>query len=395
MSQSRGSCLDTGRSIKSPRLLEIKTSHNFGHKEIIHVLVPEHLMELLPRQFTEAFDGKLISIPFTEKMVPINKIPQILEVLHGESIPSGSLDCSLPDYETALTRIAGAIPEFSLHAVRLHTPFDYAPRYIANLSVSAKLLSAAHAHTLKEYPNGSGWVLVHKTKMVNIPLEKRCGVSMSACLDPRAIREAIIAARQPMSMSFYHQRLSLQQLRGLCCLNDTTALVIDYSNPISPIVSEPVTMLSFPEKLKVTIGDLEQLAKLGSIAEAEERELKARAEAEARKLEAIKTIQACIRTRIAMANFETYRVAKKECEDSAKEVQLIEESLRLAQAKAEKARAKLAKAKDAIEKHTIEAAVVPSTTVVAEHSATVVEHSEQVGVDLGELPKTTRRSTVF
>ncbi len=312
MSQQRGQCLDLDSSV-APEVTEIKTSHHFKDEEILAVLVPQHLVPLLPEEFATGFKDKIILVENTKTLKPIAKIPQSLTILHKETITPGT-SFSVPDYEKVIyEKILPQHQQFSLHAVRLQTNFDFIPRYIANLSQNTALINASQAIVLTEYPDNSGWVLVHKSKVIDPEVSKKIkqtGASFSPHLDPSEIRDKILSAKGSFNMSRYYGISKAAQV-GLCLVPGVTAIDIGYN----------MTMLSFPEAQRQLVGNLVELEKIGLEKLAQEL------------VEATTTMQACFRMHKSKTAYSSAITAKVKVEKIEKELLAARHELELAKAK--------------------------------------------------------------
>jgi hypothetical protein len=291
-SRSRGESLDCAPKKVVSQLTEIKTSHTFGKQEIIAVLVPEALYEYHSKELSEYFPGKIIKVSDTIK--PINKLPDILQIMHGESITRDTLQLRVPDYEGVLAnQIAKRHKKFSLHAVRLHTVFDFTPRFIHNLAKSSGLLEKANACILKENKNGSAWVLVHQAKVFDAKKTKSfrslSGV-LSGRFDTTFFREAFLKAKGEMLSSRFltdeHQPTKTHHLqKGIESLVEVDAIQFDYDRLVQGLPSHSkILLLSYPPCCKSNI-DVKGLENRGQALIAKEIEVKTNQEAEKKVIE--------------------------------------------------------------------------------------------------------------
>lgn len=160
-SQQRGKSLvaTTDAHSISNRITEVKTNHSFPREEMLAVLVPEHMMKIASSIYK---DIKIIPVP--TKLQRFTSIPEILSKFHDETI-TAPLVMHAPDFLSTLsTFIAGRkIEKFSLHAVRLHTTFDFVVRPMINLSKNEELRDAIHARLFKHSAEeDNGWIVIHK-----------------------------------------------------------------------------------------------------------------------------------------------------------------------------------------------------------------------------------------
>lgn len=157
--QSRDKSVVTGEKMPySNRVTEIKTPHVFSKRDVYAVLVPEHLVNMARETFTE-----LRIIPVAIKRLELHSLPHILTVYHDEKI-KGPLTVAAPDYLSALETFycEEDTQEFSLHAVRLHTSFDFTVRPVTNVTSNEQLLNLTHAKIAKKDDDDSAWIIVHK-----------------------------------------------------------------------------------------------------------------------------------------------------------------------------------------------------------------------------------------
>lgn len=227
-SQERG-CLLTDNSnanAVSEHVTEIKTEKHFSSADILAILVPEHLKDLAEKFFLSS-GFKIIPVSMTKSFVTLNRIPKILESLHGQKI-EGSLDFNVPDYEKILKEnIVPKYGNFSLHTVRLITPYDISIRYIDNVSNTQQILQSTQAKIVKEYADGSGWALVHASQVLKVSEEttKMLAIRMQTSLEKlviqrvnTAVRDALIAAKGSHAMINYFDTLHEQARRNLSAL---------------------------------------------------------------------------------------------------------------------------------------------------------------------------------
>lgn len=157
--QQRDRSVTTGLKMSySNRVTEIKTPHKFRKNEIKAVLVPEHLLNMA----NEFFENLRI-IPVASKVITLHAIPKILEYYHNEVLKN-PVRVEAPDYLGAIHTFCDneQIKTFSLHAVRLHTNFDFIIRPISKVSDNEPLLLSTHAKIATKYDDDSAFIIVHK-----------------------------------------------------------------------------------------------------------------------------------------------------------------------------------------------------------------------------------------
>lgn len=157
--QSRGKSVVTGlQAPYSNHITEIKTPHNFKKNEVKAILVPEHLAIMATEIFTS-----LTIIPVVSKRLKLQSIPEILEKYHNEVLKK-PLEIDAPDYHSALSTFCKEkkLEEFSIHAVRLHTNFDFMVRPIFNVSDNEHLMKLTHSKIAVNYEDNSALIVVHK-----------------------------------------------------------------------------------------------------------------------------------------------------------------------------------------------------------------------------------------
>ncbi len=159
-SQSRDKSVITGQTMPySNRVTEIKTIHHFAKNEVLAVLVPEHLQSMATETFTQ-----IPIIPVAKKTLTLNSIPQLLTLYHNEKLKK-PLTVEAPDYFGALSKFCAEkknLTKFSLHAVRLHTNFDFIVRPITQVSTNQQLITSTNATVAVQYADDSAWIVVHK-----------------------------------------------------------------------------------------------------------------------------------------------------------------------------------------------------------------------------------------
>lgn len=159
-SQSRGRSLVTGTDVKTQLVTEVKTIHQFAPVEILAALVPKNLMALAQTIFQNTAI-QLIEVPLVEK--EFSCIPAILKFLHNEAHEEKFL-VKCPDYMESLKKLVignSEMQRFAIHAVRLHTSFDFMPRYILNYENHSDFIQKNHGVVVSSFENHA-WVVFHK-----------------------------------------------------------------------------------------------------------------------------------------------------------------------------------------------------------------------------------------
>lgn len=157
--QQRARSVSTGSMMAySNRITEIKTPHNFNKNEIMAVLVPEQLVEMAKEFFPD-----LKIIPVISKVLTLHAIPKILELYHNEILKK-PLKVEAPDYLGAIKTYCENehLITFSLHAVRLHTDFDFIIRPIAKIAGNEHIINSTYAKIAKKFDDDSAFIIVHK-----------------------------------------------------------------------------------------------------------------------------------------------------------------------------------------------------------------------------------------
>ncbi len=220
-SYTRARLLSDGSEIKSTAVTEIKTKHSFSHNQVLAVLVPAHLLSQA-RQYLRNYRDRIIEVPMMNQAVKLAKIPEILCELFGETITPNVLTCQVPDYENVLLQnILPRYQEFSLHCVRLTNQFDISARIIEDLNASRRLLQTARARIAVRNPDGSGWVLVHKTQLSK-PNSKIMSLMPTLVASIRAnpaTREPLLAAKGQRVMMKTTTAFTPRELSGLQALS--------------------------------------------------------------------------------------------------------------------------------------------------------------------------------
>lgn len=160
-SQERGRSLLDESIMRANRVTEIKTMHSFRPSEILAALVPTQLIRVFQEIFVNT-SIKLIEAHLVQK--EFIRIPKFLEFLHNEKHEKKFV-VKCPDFMNTLSAFVDKDPKtknFSLHAVRLHTPFDFMPRYVVNCKNHNDFLEKNHAEILSIVKNDA-WVAFHKS----------------------------------------------------------------------------------------------------------------------------------------------------------------------------------------------------------------------------------------
>ncbi|HXH54843.1 MAG TPA: hypothetical protein VNK03_03765 [Gammaproteobacteria bacterium] len=321
-SRARERSLDLAPKKTISQVTEIKTNHTFTKQEIIAVLVPPMLHDHFSKELNEYFPGKVIKVPYTQGAKAVNKFPDILRIMHKEAIAPGQIALTVPDYERTLKQMAKHYKKFSLHAMRLHTVFDFTPRYIHNLSRSANLLQKANACVLKENANGSGWVLMHQAKISDskgralMPL-------LSSRFDNVALKKELLAAKDEMqSTRILTDGKAAEKVhflkKGIESLSEVDAIHIDYDRliQIPELLSQSqILLLSYPAHCKnnMNVKLLEQkgreVIERQSEAKTSQEDIQKKMREEKQREEAAKVIQACARRHLSKKLLGDYRVA--------------------------------------------------------------------------------------
>jgi len=257
--QSRGEFLIDYPECVTTKVTEIKTKHEFSIQEMIAILVPTDLIDLVQNAF-KGKDVKIIPVPMTSEYIALRKIPEILKTLHGQCITEGSFYL-VPDYESVLTeQISPAYKRFSLHAVRLQTDFDIQIRYIENISFMMDNIKKTQAKIVAIYQqDNSGWIFVHASKLLklnekrmqeiqkHLPQYKRSDASIDL-----KCRDELLNAKGSCAMINYYDKLNDRQQEGLFGLG------------VKAIYTLYGTILSVPDKHKEIIkANLEQAVVVG------------------------------------------------------------------------------------------------------------------------------------
>jgi hypothetical protein len=348
-SRNRGNTLDLGPKKNISQVTEIKTTHAFTSQEIIAVLVPEILYERFSKELHEHFPGKVKKLPSVIK--PINKLPEMLDIMHQEHIEAGMLNLSVPDYENTLKQLAQNRKRFALHAVRLHTEFDYTPRYIANLSNDSKLLAEANALVLKQNQDDSGWILIPQTKVCqcnheNVKLSNRFA-------EGARFREKLLAAKGTMqTVRFATEADKLEFLKkGVAGMQGVDAVSFNYDSLVPGLVSNsPIVLASYPPELKTKMDPiaLEQSGRAAMIMERAselkrqtEQQEAAQKEAE-RRDKAARIIQKTTRKYFDRQCLQQYEMARKQHEEAQIALRNAEQALTKVTARLEQRKLKVA-----------------------------------------------------
>lgn len=157
--QQRARSVSTGLKMAySNRITEVKTPHNFKKNEIKAVFVPEQLVDMAREFFTD-----LKIIPVISKVVTLHAIPKILELYHNEILKK-PLKVEAPDYLGAIHTFCENehLTTFSLHAVRLHTDFDFIVRPISRVTGNEHIIHSTYAKIAKQFDDDSAFIIVHK-----------------------------------------------------------------------------------------------------------------------------------------------------------------------------------------------------------------------------------------
>lgn len=223
-SQARGRNLLTGAPIEAcARVTEIKTTKAFAKADLLGVLVPEHLYALASGIFTD-----LEVIPVPTRAHRLHALPEILKIYFDETLHH-PMDIGMPDYFAALSELITrkALPEFSLHAVRLHSEFDFIARPITTVSTQAELLAKVNAKIVQDLGDDRAWVVVHKhygtsqKKLLQtlaekgvLPLEYLTQLALSS--QPSIeLFDALSALKGPLVMSNIYSELTPPQIQYL------------------------------------------------------------------------------------------------------------------------------------------------------------------------------------
>ncbi len=247
-SQNRGEFLIHAPECLTTKVTEIKTKHEFSIQEMIAILVPTDLIDLVKNAF-KGKDVKIISVPMMSEYIALKKIPEMLKILHGQCITDGS-SYLVPDYEHILIKhILPIHKNFSLHAVRLQTEFDMQIRYVENLSMNMNYIKNAQAKIVVSYmQDNSGWILVHASKLLKLDEKRMRNIrkqlpkykSSDASVDIEC-RDMLLNAKGSCAMINYYDKLSDRQQDGLFGL-DVKAVYTSYG-----------TILSVPDQYKEVV----------------------------------------------------------------------------------------------------------------------------------------------
>lgn len=163
-SQAREKSVFTNQNVLDcNRVTEIKTSVTFESKDMIAILAPEFLYDMCRSVFS---DIEIISINSSKKTLKC--LPKMLQMCFDESL-SEPLSLDVPDYASALDKFCAArkLTQFSLHAVRLNTPFDFSLRPIYNWHKHEAFLLSIKAQMAYEHHEHQAWFWVHKQYAVS------------------------------------------------------------------------------------------------------------------------------------------------------------------------------------------------------------------------------------
>lgn len=144
-------------------ILEIKTSRSFSMENVLSVLVPEPLVNLV-RMYLPNLD--IIPVPLIEKT--LFRLPQMLLIMHEEMLRE-KITVNAPDYERALTdwQARTGSMHFSIHCVRMATPFDFDIRPVLSSHQSEALLQRLHG-TVIDNQGSCTWGLFHRKYTFNL-----------------------------------------------------------------------------------------------------------------------------------------------------------------------------------------------------------------------------------
>ncbi len=160
-SQVRGRSLVAQPIAQTNRVTEIKTVHTFNQQEIRAALVPAHLMNLAKDIFANT-PIKLIEVPSVAK--EFTSFPEILTILHDEK-HNQKFTANCPDFSETLRQVItqdSTMKNFALHAVRLHTSFDFMPRYVLHYQQHSDFINKNHGMILSTNGNNA-WIIFHKS----------------------------------------------------------------------------------------------------------------------------------------------------------------------------------------------------------------------------------------
>lgn len=228
-SQSRDKSVISGKTLPhSVRITEIKTTHVFSKSEMQAILVPEHLVSLVEKKFTGV---TIIAVPTQD--ITLRSIPHILSILHDQKITK-PINVKAPDYLLSLSTYIkeNKLEECSIHAVRLHTSFDFTMRTIQGIAsaTSQNVISKSNATVIPDQRGDDDWIIVHKSygiskepvqerlKNQSFP-EKYLERMKTASKHHSNIYDQLVKSKGNRGLSIIYDKLSLPQIEQLERLN--------------------------------------------------------------------------------------------------------------------------------------------------------------------------------
>lgn len=225
VTQNRGRNLLDCSKDSCGRISEIKTTHHFSKADIFAAFVPEPLCEIAREVLKD-----IQIVPVTSCTKTFKAIPEILAIFHDHVLDK-EVSLSIPDYFSSISSYINEkrITECSLHAVRMHTQFDFITRRIESVDLSADLLKEISAKVHHVDPDQSAWITVHKNyglskeKLIN-KLRKNFAENnfenyfhkiIEANRSSMALIEKLIKAKGKDCLTYLYQSLTPYQIRSL------------------------------------------------------------------------------------------------------------------------------------------------------------------------------------
>lgn len=161
--QSHGGLLTSSDPVTTNRTVEISTVFKFKLRDSVQaIMVPEPMMPIAKEIFSE-FKVDLLSVPMGK--IILRKLPDELLHMHGEKL-SAPTSVEAPLYERTLTQYIQSknLEKFSMHAVRMHTSFDFVLRPLVNSHSGSvkRLIKHVKGQIISETKEGDACVVIHK-----------------------------------------------------------------------------------------------------------------------------------------------------------------------------------------------------------------------------------------
>lgn len=157
-SQARQKSVFTNKDVAScHRVTEIKTTYHFVPKDFIAILAPEFLYQACQ----EIFAGIEV-IPVPSQPRSLKCLPEMLGYSFNEKLKN-SQELNVPDYASTLKDYCAAknLTQFSLHAVRLNTAFDFTIRPVIDWHQHQPFLASLKAQVIPQ-DDHMAWAVLHK-----------------------------------------------------------------------------------------------------------------------------------------------------------------------------------------------------------------------------------------